>query len=192
MSNPTESRVRPVRRIVTGHDPEGRTVFLSDAPSPHVMHLPGVSNFGVTDLWRTQASPARNDGPDDTCGMPITLAPPASGSVFRMVEFPPDREYINVGAWSRDAAFAGLGESGAKALEADAARHEMMHQTDSVDYAIVVSGEIWAVLDRGEVLMRPGDVLVQRGTRHAWSNRSAQQCLVAFVLIDAQPVHRLG
>jgi hypothetical protein len=181
----SEAKVRPIRRIVTGHDREDRSIVVSDGPSPHVMNLPGVPNFGVTDLWRTHESPAHSDGPIDNCTAPITLAPPKSGTVFRIVEFPPDREYI--ATWKRDQAFAGLGESGAEALAADTGRHEMMHRTNSVDYAFVLSGEIWAVLDADEVLMKAGDVLIQRATNHAWSNRSDQPCLVGFVLIDALP-----
>ena len=67
-------------------------------------------------------------------------------------------------------------------------RHPGFHKTDSIDYAIVLSGEIWALMDEGEVLLKAGDVLIQRGTNHAWSNRTEQPCCVAFVLIDAKPV----
>jgi quercetin dioxygenase-like cupin family protein len=73
-------------------------------------------------------------------------------------------------------------------MDRDAARHPAMHKTATVDYAIVLSGEIWALLDEGETLLRAGDVLVQRGTNHAWSNRSAAPCLVAFILVSASPV----
>lgn len=176
----------PVRRIVTGHDSEGRSVILSDGPSPHHMHLPSVPSFGVTDLWKTFGSPADNRGSADPCGQPIVLAPPPDGTVFRMVEFPPDREYL--GSWNREEAFGAMGESGAHALDRQPARHAGMHRTESVDYAFVVSGEIWAVLDRGEVRMSAGDVLVQRGTNHSWSNRSDRPCLMGFVLISAQPL----
>ena len=64
----------------------------------------------------------------------------------------------------------------------------MMHRTQTVDYAIVLSGEIWALMDSDETKMKAGDILVQRGTNHAWSNRSNKPCLVAFVLIDAKPL----
>lgn len=176
--------IRPVRRIVTGLNAQGRSVVLADAPSPHAMTLEGVATFGVTDLWRTYQAPARNDGPQDACaGQAITLAPPPSGTVFRVVQFPPDREFV--GRWRPERAFASMGESGAQALHEGSARHEMMHTTDSVDYAFVLEGEIWAVLDEDEVCMRAGDILVQRGTSHAWSNRSDRPAMVGFVLIDA-------
>lgn len=182
-----ENSIRPVRRIVTGHDASGRSIILSDAPSPHSMALAGVPDFGVTDIWKTDRAPASNEGSADACSGRITLAPPASGSVFRVVQFPPDKDYV--GKWQPDAAFASLGESGSKAIDQSPSRHEAMHTTHSIDYAFVLEGEIWAVLDEGEVLMKAGDVLVQRGTSHAWSNRSDRPSMVGFVLIDALPLH---
>lgn len=181
----TENNIRSVRRIVTGLNTEGRSCIVFDGPSPHAMSLPGVPNFGVTDIWRTEQTPANNTGRADACRGPIVLAPPRNGSVFRVVEFPPDQDYV--GRWRADEAFASMGESGSEAIEQGSTRHEGMHTTDSVDYAFVLDGEIWAVLDDSEVRMAAGDVLVQRGTRHAWSNRSNRPCLVGFVLIDAQP-----
>jgi hypothetical protein len=150
------------------------------------MTLAGVDNFGVTDLWKTSAAPADNRGREDPCQGPIVLAPPPCGTVFRIVEFPPDKEYI--GKWKRDEAFGSMGESGTHAIDRSGSRHEGMHRTASVDYAFVLEGEIWAVLDNTETLMRPGEVLIQRGTNHAWSNRSDAPCLVGFVLIDAHPI----
>lgn len=177
---------RPIRRIVTGHTPEGRSTILMDAASPHSMSLAGVPNFGVTDIWKTTAAPASNEGNEDALSGKIVLAPPEQGTVFRMVEFPPDKEYV--GQWQPDVAFGSMGESGTDAINHTSSRHEAMHTTDSVDYAFVIEGEIWAVLDEGEACMRAGDVLVQRGTRHAWSNRSDRPCLVGFVLVDAEPL----
>ena len=68
------------------------------------------------------------------------------------------------------------------------ARHPGFHATDTVDYAICLEGEVWVVLDEDETLMRPGDVLIQRGTYHAWSNRSDKICRMLFILIDAEPL----
>lgn len=178
--------IRPVRRIVTGINAQARSVIISDAPSPHAMALAGVPDFGVTDVWKTSESPASNASADDPCVLPISLAPPACGTVFRIVQFPPDKAYV--GRWKADAAFASMGESGAQAVEAPSHRHEAMHVTRSVDYAFVLEGEIWAVMDQGEVRMTVGDVLVQRGTSHAWSNRSDAPSMVGFVLIDAKAI----
>lgn len=178
--------IRAIRRIVTGHDADGQSIILSDGPSAHAIALAGVPTFGVTDIWKTLQSPASNAG-GDPCSPDVKLAPPAGGTVFRIVEFPPDSEYL--GKWKADDAFGSMGESGSDAIQhAGAARHEAMHTTNSVDYAFVIEGEIWAVLDNAETRMTAGDVLVQRGTSHAWSNRSTRPCIVGFVLIDAMPL----
>ena len=179
-------RVQKVRRIVTGLDKKGRSIIASDKPSPHVMALQGIPTFGVTDIWRTAATPADLDESRDLCSVPTQLAPPKRGSVLRVVEFAPDR------AWMKKidsaTAFASMGKSGSAALAhaAGSQRHAMMHATQTVDYAIVLKGEIWAVMDVGETKMQAGDVLIQRGTNHAWSNRSNKPCHVAFILIDAK------
>ncbi len=181
-------RVQKIRRIVTGHDAKGRSVILSDKPSPHVVALQGVPTFGVTDIWKTHSTPADNNNPKDPCSSNVALAPSANGSVVRVVEFPPDKVWMK--KISRKHAFTSLGKSGSAAISsvADASRHMMMHRTQSIDYAIVLKGEIWALMDKGETKMRAGDILVQRGTSHAWANRSNKPCFVVFVLIDAKPV----
>jgi len=176
------------RRIVTGHDPNGRSVILSDETTPHVMPIMGQPNFAVTDFWKTSATPADNGTAtkDDPCGLPIQVAPPAGGSVFRVVQFPPDKD------WAAKAAAMGgsvaIDETAKAAHTGGPVRHAHMHRTRSIDYAIVLSGEIWAVMDDSETKMTPGDVLIQRGTNHAWANRSNAPCVVAFVLIDAKPL----
>ena len=184
-------RLRKIRRIVTGHDARGRSVIVSDASSPHVMTLRGIPTFGVTEIWTTDSMPADNRAAKDPCKVPAQLAPPKRGTVVRVVEFPPDKLWIK--SADRDQAFASMGRSGAQALahDASASRHPMMHRTQTVDYAIVLSGEIWALMDSGETKMKAGDILVQRGTNHAWSNRSNKPCLVAFVLIDAKPLKQI-
>ena len=176
--------VRPIRRLVTGIDARGRSVFLSDEPAPHVMTLHGIANFGVTDLWKTRSAPVDLSIADDTVTLPIELAPPERGTVLRVVEFAPDADWM--GTADAGEAFASMGKSGAEALGRTGAApvHPMMHTTRSLDYAIVLTGEIWAVLDDGERKMQAGDILIQRGTNHAWSNRTTELCRMAFVLID--------
>jgi len=175
--------LKPIRRIVTGHNAKGQSVIVSDAPSPHVLALPGRGDFGLTNLWVTDRSPASNAGSADAAARPVVLEPPANGTIFRVVEFPPEK---GGGPFDRDAAFAAMGAD--HAMDRDASRHPGMHKTSTVDYAIVLSGEIYALMDEGETLMKAGDTLVQRGTNHAWSNRSAAPCLVAFILVNAKPV----
>jgi hypothetical protein len=180
--------IKRFRRIVTGHDGEGRSIILSDDASPHVMPIMEQPNFAVTDFWKTFAAPADNGVATerDPCATPIQVAPPSSGSVFRVVQFPPDRD------WAAKAAAMGgsvpIDATAKSASKGGEVRHAHMHRTRSIDYAIVLSGEIWAVMDVGETKMVAGDVLVQRGTNHAWANRSNAPCIIAFVLIDAQPL----
>jgi hypothetical protein len=175
--------LKPIRRVVTGHDARGTSVILSDGPSPHVLAIPGVPTFGLTNLWVTDRTPADNTGSADGAARPVTLEPPSGGTIFRVVEFPPD---ATLAGFDRTAAFESMGAG--HAMDPSAARHPGMHRTATVDYAIVLSGEIWALLDEGETLLRAGDVLVQRGTNHAWSNRGAVPCLVAFILVSARPL----
>jgi hypothetical protein len=180
--------IKRFRRIVTGHDARGRSVLLSDDISPHVMPIMDQPNFAVTDFWKTAAMPADNGAQtsEDPCRLPIQVAPPATGSVFRVVQFPPDKD------WAAKAAAMGgavaIDETAKVAHTGGPVRHAHMHRTRSLDYAIVLSGEIWAVMDEGEIKMTVGDVLIQRGTNHAWANRSNAPCVVAFVLIDAKPL----
>ncbi len=177
--------LRKVRRIVTGHNAQGKSVIASDAPSPHVLSLMDDPPFGMTDLWVTHGTPADNTGSADAAARPaITLEPPRGGSIFRVVEFPPDR--ATVGKLDRKKLFEAMHAGGA--MDHEGARHAGMHKTATVDYAIVLSGEIYAIMDEGETLMRAGDCLVQRGTNHAWSNRSNAPCLVAFILVSAKPL----
>lgn len=175
--------VQPTRRIVTGHDADGNSIFLSDGAAPAVQVIEAFGGMAVTELWRTDEAPASNAGDDDPAGREKSLMPSPRGSKFRVVEYPPDA--VRFAGAGREAGFA---EIGGRDAMVENARHPGMHKTATVDYAIVLTGEIWAVMDNGETLMKPGDVLVQRGTSHAWSNRAEAPCRVAFVLIDAEPV----
>jgi hypothetical protein len=176
---------KPFRRVVTGHNSEGRSIFIMDGDAPHVFsRRPGSAI--VTDLWETRSTPADNRGNADAIDHAFRLPPPKHGSVFRVIEYPPDRERIAALAAEHQAADDGSGRS--QALDRGNARHLGFHKTSSVDYAIVLAGEIYALMDEGEVLLKTGDVLIQRGTNHAWSNRTDQPAHVAFVLIDADPV----
>jgi hypothetical protein len=176
--------LKSVRRIVTGHDADGNAVILEDSLAKQKLAI-GVPEHGVTDLWKTAALPASNDGYVDPCTGQITLPPPPNGTVFRIVEFPPDSDFLP--KLDQKSAFSVLGEGAAESLTGRA--DVVMHRTASLDYAIVVEGEIWAVMDKGEALLKSGDVLIQRGTNHGWSNRGDRPALVAFVLVAAQPLN---
>ena len=157
-----------MRRVVTGHDSEGRSVFvIKDEPQPVVLEKAG--GLRLTELWAT---------PNEV--RPRRIEPDPGGTVFRVIEYPPDRERLK--SIDPEAHFASMG---AQAATAEKRRHPGMHRTKTLDYAIILSGEIYAVLDEEETLLETGDVLVQRGTNHAWSNRSDRPCVIAFVLVDA-------
>lgn len=168
----------PIRRIVTGHDRAGKAVVLEDGPAPN-QKARRVGRVISTLLWATDETPADVSGHKDRADRGAGVAPPVMGSVFRVVEFPSVHE---AGALDNAAMLAEMGlEPGA-----NAPRHAWMHRTRSVDYAIVLDGEIELILDETEVRLRAGDVVVQQATNHAWVNRGDQPCRIAFVLIDAQ------
>jgi mannose-6-phosphate isomerase-like protein (cupin superfamily) len=180
-------RGRPhrVRRVVTGHNAEGKSIFVMDGPTPHVFsRRPGSAV--VHELWETAGTPADNRGNVDPINRGHRLPPPARGTVFRVIEYPPDTERLAALEHDRTAPDDGSGRL--QATDRSNPRHPGFHKTNSVDYAIVLSGEICAMMDEGEVLLRPGDVLIQRGTNHAWSNRTDAPATIAFVLVDAEPL----
>lgn len=176
---------KPIRRVVTGHNAAGKSVFILEGRSPHT-YSRGPGNAVITELWETRASPADNRGNDDATDHPYRLPPPENGSVFRVIEYPPDAQRL--AALERERKAHGDGSGRSAALDRGNPRHPGFHRTNSVDYVIVLSGEIYALMDEGEVLLKPGDVLIQRGTNHAWSNRSDEPARLAFVLIDAAPL----
>ena len=174
---------RPMRRVVTGHDAHGKSVIIMDGPSPHVLELEGMPGLALINLWVTDRAHAANAGSADAAARPVVLEPPARGTIFRVVDFPPDRDVV--GKIDRSKAFAAMGAD--HAMDRSEARHPGMHKTSTVDYALVLDGEIWALMDEGETLLKAGDCLVQRGTNHAWSNRTDRPCRVAFILVSSEP-----
>jgi quercetin dioxygenase-like cupin family protein len=173
-----------VRRVLTGHDSEGKSTIIADGAAPNVKEMASMPGLALTDLWETSAAPADNDGHADAAARPVRLEPPKNGTVLRVVEFPPDS------AWRHNAdARAGFKSIGAAHVVAKSSSDPMMHRTSTVDYAIVLKGEIYAVMEKGETLLRAGDILVQRGTNHSWSVRGNEPCMVAFVLVSAKPLH---
>lgn len=149
-----------MRRVVTGRDADGRSTALIDAPSPHLRELPEFPTFRFTDLWVTRSAPADNSGNVDEADGPVDHLPPPGGNIVRVLEVAPDPAGIDIS------------EAG-------------MHATNTVDYVYVLSGAITCVLETGEVDLQSGDMLVQRGTAHAWSNRGEVPCVMLGVLVDA-------
>jgi mannose-6-phosphate isomerase-like protein (cupin superfamily) len=171
-----------MKRVVTGQGADGLSrIFMEDRPESIVLEKAG--GLRLTELWATSETPAELSGAADKAKRPRRIEPDPRGSVFRVIEYPPDA--VRLKNLDPEAHFASMG---AQAAAKEKRRHPGMHCTKTIDYAIVLSGEIYAVLDKGEVLLKAGDVLVQRGTSHAWSNRTDQPARIAFVLIDAAPL----
>jgi len=177
----------PVRRVITGFDSSGRSVFEEDGPARTETHplRPGMQSSNV---WATGPLPVPVDDPDRSAEV-HGIMPPRGGSVLHVIDYPPEpsdpaerAEALRVMA-ERVKAANRQPEPGVR-RRANAS-HPGMHETDTIDYAIVMSGEIYALMEDGERLLKAGDVLIQRGTPHAWSNRSGEFCRVAFVLVEA-------
>ena len=172
-----------VRRVLTGHDADGKSTFLLDGLAPNVKEMPSFPGLALTDLWETKGAPASNAGDADAADRPIRLEPPKNGTILRIVEFPPDS------AWRQGTdGKVGFQSIGAGHAQDKHSADPMMHKTSTVDYIIVLKGEIYAIMETGEKLLRAGDVLVQRGTNHSWSVRTREPCIVAAVLVSAKPV----
>jgi quercetin dioxygenase-like cupin family protein len=178
---------KPIRRVVTGHDANGRAVVMSDGPAPFV-HMSDIMPGRVsTDIWRTGEAPARivAQAPEPTLG-PRRQMPQERGTVLRINHYPPESEAVReMTPEASQQAFAALGNQTA-ATFGKGGRHPLMHRTETIDYAIVLAGEITMVLDDADVQLAAGDVVIQCGTNHAWSNRSGAPCVIAFVLIDGE------
>ena len=178
---------KPVRRVVTGHDKDGKAVVISDGPAPFVHVNPINPEWYSTDIWRTHETPARIDAATDepTLG-PRRQMPTKHGTVLRINHFPPETQTVReMTPEDSRRAFAALGNETA-ATFGRGGRHPLMHRTETIDYAIVLAGEITMVMDDSDVVLKAGDIVVQRGTNHAWSNRSDAPAIVAFVLIDGE------
>lgn len=147
----------PIRRVVTGHDANGKAIVLIDDITPATSTRPGTQ---ASVVWTTQGFPVNNDTSEDTSAN-ATGTTLAGGTVFRIVEFGPGNTPRN-------------------------------HRTDSIDYAVVMSGEIDMEMDGAMIHIKAGDVLVQRGTVHNWINSGTEPCIIAFALIDAKPVEAGG
>lgn len=180
---------RDIRRVVTGHTGAGTSYVAIDETMTgdlgHVLSPDGQPNVRLSDIWVCDRVPTDNESDADTVGERVILEPPAGGVVFRTVEIPPDseRNYDTMRAY-----FERMGAGD----RLHGGKHPGMHRTNSVDFLVVLSGEIWLVLDEGEVLLKQGDTCVQRGTLHAWSNRTDRPCILAGILVDAAPRESAG
>ena len=171
--------LRSTRRIVTGHDAKGKAVVLYDAPVQAKQRSAGGN--GMTLLWTTQESPVDVSDSADRGASHAGVPPAPDGTVFRIVDFAPaqphaapvDHHQILV-SMGIDPATQGYG------------RHANTHRTRTIDYALVLDGEIDMLLDDTEIHVKAGDMLVQQATNHAWVNNGTKPCRIAFILIDSK------
>jgi quercetin dioxygenase-like cupin family protein len=182
-----------VRRVVTGHDANGKAIVVSDGPAPFSISNPQRPGYVSTDIWRTNATPAPIDvRPDEPTLGPRRQMPEKNGTVIRVNRVMPETDDLrNITPEQSKRIFAALGNEQASTFARNG-RHPLMHRTETIDYAVVLAGEIYCVLDDTEVLLKAGDILVQCGTNHAWSNRSNAPCDILFVLIDGRFDPSLG
>jgi mannose-6-phosphate isomerase-like protein (cupin superfamily) len=173
-----EERAMGRRRIVTGFNAAGKSTIVDNAEMP-----PGA--YGGADFWLTDASPAALLADGDPRPRPPRLEPPCQGTLFRFFEIPPEdptipREQVDQHIARLFAA------TGASHCRVDTTRHPLMHTTQTIDYVVLLRGEVTLLMDDGEVALQPFDVVVQRGTNHSWVNRGKEPALLAAVLVDAR------
>ncbi len=172
---------KPVRRVVVGHDTSGRAVALFDGPVVPKQRSPGGN--AVTNLWVTSEFPVDMSEAADKAATQVGVPPPANGTIFRIVDFPPALATAAAPRVDHNKVLLAMGIDPATQ---GYARHANTHRTKSIDYAIVLDGEIDMLMDDSEIKVKSGDVVVQQGTNHAWVNNSGKNCRMAFVLVDAK------
>jgi len=177
-----------IRRIVTGHAADGTAIVVENGNVPTIVSLENIPGTLFQEMWATPSVPAPitlDNGPDPTVA-PVSLPPPAGGTRFRFVDIPPDTDdFLQNGAERMDAMFKEIGDAHASTVT-ESSPHPLMHRTESIDYGVVIEGEIVLILDKEEVALKRGDVVIQRGTNHSWANRSDKLCRMLFVLVSGQ------
>lgn len=165
------------RRIVTGNNDEGKSSVVTDGPG---------FDFGtLTEFWATDSAPASYGSDDEIAGRRVKLEPPENGTIFRFFRVEPEdpsvsRDEIEAGT------AAGFAAVGAEHCRPNTTRDPRMHTTRSVDYIVLLKGEVTLLLDEGEVDLKPFDVVIQRGTNHAWINKGTEPAELVGILVDAE------
>jgi mannose-6-phosphate isomerase-like protein (cupin superfamily) len=167
-----------IRRVVTGLDEHEKAVVVLDSHIPLAARSPGVAS---ANLWISESYPPGLSN-KDTASRQIGISPPDNGTVFRIVEFAPTDPAAEA-HMPHDMLMKRVGPSPAKGLPA---KHPMMHRTRTLDYALILSGEIDMMLDDTSLHLKAGDAIVQQATNHAWINHGTQPCRILFVLMDSQ------
>ena len=170
-----------MRRIITGHNKDGKSIITIDGPPARSI---GEDVGGLFEIWNTDNMPIDTPDKVDRADSEIILSPPANGTKFRYFQINPTPEGV---PWDvlQDLAAEAFDRIGAAHHRIDTSKHPAMHKTETIDYIVLLKGDVTLILDEEEVNLKPFDVVIQRGTNHAWSNRSNETCLIAFVLVDA-------
>ena len=175
----TTLKTVPVRRIVTHDDENGLSFAMIDGFADNVIG-------GLTELWLTDDKPHTHTEKVDNGAISKRLDPPKGGTVFRAFEIPPASQTAHLSLEEKAAAWADLFKTmGSPGAQPDTRRDPGMHKTPSTDYIILLSGEITLILDKTEHTLKPFDVVVQRGTNHAWVNRGTETAFLMAVLVDS-------
>ena len=170
-----------MRRVVTGHDEEGKSIVVIDGPPAQSI---GEDVGGLFELWNTDGNLINTKDRIDRADDEILLSPPKNGSKFRYFQINPTPEGVPMDVLQNMAADA-FEKIGASHHRIDTSKHPAMHKTDTIDYIILLEGDVTLILDKEEVDIKPHDVVVQRGTNHAWVNNGNNPALLIAVLIDS-------
>jgi mannose-6-phosphate isomerase-like protein (cupin superfamily) len=178
-THPNPMKPRAVRRVVTGHDPTGKAVVAADGPSEDV-YIIEAARVAIADMWQLSSVPTHVGAWEKRDpAVPMAIGPVSGGVNFRVLQFDPLPADAVIDA---PTVFADMGSADAHVAQA---RHPAMHRTDTVDFGIVISGTITLLLDEDDVSLSAGDIVIQRGTNHAWENRSGEPCSMAVIVVDA-------
>ena len=170
-----------MRRIVTGHNERGKSVIKIDGPPARSI---GEEIGGLFELWNEDGNTIDTKGSIDRADSDIILSPPHGGSKFRYFQIMPTPTGGALDTLNKmaEAAFSRIG---AAHHRVDVKKHPAMHKTKTIDYVVLLKGDVTLVLDEEEVKINPFDVVVQRGTNHAWINNGSEPALLIAVLIDS-------
>ena len=171
-----------MRRVVTGHDKNGKSIVVLDGPPARSI---GEDVGGLFELWNTDGNIINTQDNIDRADDEIILSPPSNGSKFRYFQINPTPEGIPMDIM-QDIAADAFEKIGAAHHRIDTTKHPAMHKTETIDYIILLKGDVTLILDQVEVDIKPFDVVVQRGTNHAWVNNGSDPALLIAVLIDSE------
>ena len=171
-----------MRRVITGHDKNGKSIVVLDGPPARSI---GEDVGGLFELWNTDGNTINTQDNIDRADDEIILSPPSNGSKFRYFQINPTPEGIQMDIM-QDIAADAFKKIGAAHHRIDTTKHPAMHKTETIDYIILLKGDVTLILDQEEVDIKPFDVVVQRGTNHAWVNNGSDPALLIAVLIDSE------